>query len=321
MSARGMTHKTRTEHAIVLERPMVTRHYVMTWNLDFCVGCEIGPLTCPKDALSHVEGEMMNGRLVSKPGVDVDPEKCVLCGMCEVMCPKNAISLTINDQPENPVVKYGAFPALIQSTVFEREGFNWELKDFVMDNCPTQVISYSAEEDTLKVDDPHCIRCRQCEIASEGAFTVQQPWQGKVELRKELCVEGCQACADICPTRALHIDESGELVLADYYCIKCGACMQVCPVKREYEEYEVTYPSAGMQVTRQHRRVTNQADMPIWVERWRVGHEPVESGAWIDALRHLADDKAGMLELDKKRALRRRDLLKALPGSKILLDK
>ena len=321
MSARGMTQKTRTEHKIVLERPMVTRHYVMTWNLDYCVGCEIGPLACPKDAISHVDGELVDGRLVKKQSVDIDPEKCVFCGICEVMCPKNAITMTINDIPENPALKYGAFPDLTQSTIFEKEGFNWELKDFVISNCPTQVISFSEDEETLLVNDPHCIRCRQCEIASEGAFTVQQPWQGKVELYKERCVEGCRACADICPTRALHIDEGGELVLADYYCIKCGACMQVCPVKREYEETEVTYQAYGMEITRQHKTVINQEKMPIWVERWRIGHEPVESGAWIEALRKLADDKAGMHELDKKRALRRRDLLKALPGSKPLLEK
>ena len=58
MSARGLTQKTRTEHEIVLERPMVTRHYVMTWNLDYCVGCEIGPLACPKEAIIHQDGEI-----------------------------------------------------------------------------------------------------------------------------------------------------------------------------------------------------------------------------------------------------------------------
>ena len=66
-----------------------------------------------------------------------------------------------------------------------------------------------------------CIRCRQCEVASDGAFQVQQAWQGNVELHRDRCVEGCVACADVCPTRALHINDEGELVLADYYCIKC----------------------------------------------------------------------------------------------------
>jgi ferredoxin len=297
---------------------MVTRHYVMTWDLDRCVGCQIGPLVCPKDSLTHVPGEIQEGRLARKPAVDVDSETCVLCGMCEVMCPKNAITLTINGERENPVLTYGAFPDLIQSTTFDREAFDWSKKQFVIDNCPTDVISYDEEQDTLAVDDEHCIRCRQCEIASEGAFQVVQPWQGSVELRREKCVEGCLACADICPTRALHIDDEGELGLADYYCIKCGACVQVCPIKAEYEEYEVTVESHGVTKTEVHQRVTNAEDLPVWVERWRIRHTPVESAAWLSALIKMADEKVGAVEIDSKRALRRRDLLKALVGAKEL---
>ena len=315
---RGTTIKYTTDEKLVLERRMVTRHYVMTWDLDRCVGCQIGPLVCPKEAVIHVEGEIVDGRLAKKPSVDIDPDKCVLCGICEVVCPKNAITLTINGQRENPVLAYEAFPDLIQSTTFYKERFDWSRKDFVIDNCPTDVISYDEAQDTLVVDDEHCIRCRQCEVASDGAFQVVQPWQGRVELRREKCVAGCLACADICPTRALHIDE-GELALADYYCIKCGACMQVCPIKPEYEEYEVTVESHGVTKTVIHQRVTNADDLPIWVERWRVRHQPVQSATWIEALSKMADDKAGAVEIDSKRALKRRDLLKALAGGRALL--
>lgn len=320
MGGRGTTQKRADEHEIVLERAMITRHYVMTWDLDRCVGCQIGPLVCPKEAVIHVEGEIVDGRLAKKPSVDIDAEKCVLCGICEVMCPKNAITLTINGERENPVLVYEAFPDLIQSTTFDKEKFDWSRKVFVIDNCPTNVISYDEELDTLVVDDEHCIRCRQCEIASNGAFHVVQPWQGKVELRREKCVEGCLACADICPTRALHIDEDGELVLADYYCIKCGACMQVCPVKPEYEEYEFTFESQGVTKTVTRQRITNADELPIWVERWRIRHTPVQSAAWVTALTAMADDKAGAVEIDSKRALKRRDLLKALAGGKALLE-
>ena len=320
MSKRGITRKTATEHEIVLERAMVTRHYIMTWDLNRCVGCQIGPLVCPKDAVVHVEGESVDGRLVKKPSVDIDEEKCVLCGMCEIMCPKNAITLTINGKRENPVLVYGAFPELIQSTKFDPEAFDWSRKDFVIDNCPTNVINYDEEVNKLVVDQEHCIRCRQCEVASDGAFAVVQPWQGKVELRREKCVEGCLACADICPTRALHIDEEGELTLADYYCIKCGACMQICPIKPEYEDYEVTFESQGVTKTVVHQRITNADELPVWVERWRIHHTPVQSAAWIEALGKMADEKVGMAEVDRKRALKRRDLLKALVGGKSLLE-
>ena len=319
MSSRGLTQKTVTAHAIQLERSMVTRHYLMTWDLDRCVGCQIGPLVCPKEAVIHVDGVIEEGRLVTRPSVDIDADKCVLCGICEIMCPKNAIAISINGKVENPVLKYGAFPELVQSTKFDRTQFDMARKDFVIDNCPTNVISYDEERDTLVVDQTHCIRCRQCEVASDGAFQVVQPWQGSVALRRELCVEGCLACADICPTRALHVDDDGELALADYYCIKCGACMQVCPIKAEVERYEVTIESQGVRHTVEHERITNAEALPVWVERWRVGHTPVQSAAWIEALTKMADDKAGTVEIDRTRALRRRDLLHALKGAKAFL--
>jgi len=320
MSGRGITQKTSNQHEIVLERAMVTRHYVMTWDLDRCVGCQIGPSVCPKEAVIHLDGEIVDGRLVKRPSIDIDAEKCVLCGICEVVCPKNAITLTINGIRENPVLTHGAFATPIQSTTFDRNKLDWKRKDFIIDNCPTDVISYDPSLDTLIVDDEHCIRCRQCEIASNGAFQVVQPWQGKVVLRRDRCIEGCFACADICPTRALRINNEGGLVLADYFCIKCGACMQVCPAKPEYETYDVTIESSGVTHTVAHQRVINAEQLPIQVERWRILHEPVRSAAWVEALTKLADDKAGEVEMDSKRALRRRDLLTALKGAKLFID-
>jgi ferredoxin len=311
---RGTTLKHRTEQTLVLERKMVTHHDTLTWDLERCVGCQLGPHVCPKDALNHTGGEVVDGRLASKLLVDVDPEACVFCGMCAVMCPVNAISMTLNGEDYNPVQAFEAFPHLIESNDFDREAFDWDLKDFVLDNCPTDVISYDEDFDTLVVDDEHCIRCRQCEVASDGAFSVTQPWEGTVTLRREQCVEGCLACADICPTRALHINEDGELVLADYYCIKCGACVQVCPVEPEIEAYEVTLQSQGVTYTKTLERVVNHDELPIWVERWRVKHTPVQSGAWVEALARLADDKASMVEIERKRAIKRRDLIVALKG-------
>ncbi len=314
MSKRGLTQKRITPSEIVLERSMVTRHYIMRWNLDHCVGCQIGPTVCPQEAISHVDAVLEDGRMVQKQSVDIDPDKCIFCGECVEMCPMNAIEMSVNGKTENPVIEYEAFPELTQSTLFNKKLFDFKKKKFVMDNCPTQVISYDHKDKTLVVKDEDCIRCRQCEIASNGAFKVEQPWKGSVVLQREKCVEGCLACADICPTRALHINDDGELILADYYCIKCGACMQICPVKPELEEYEVQAEAYGVSKTVKHERITNAGQLPIFVERWRVAHSPVQSGAWTQALLKLADDKAGMVEIDRKRALKRRDLILSLKG-------
>jgi len=296
---------------------MVTRHYVMTWDLERCVGCQMGPLVCPKGSVLPQEGSIENGKLVKRPSIDIDAETCVLCGVCVVTCPTNAISIMINGKTENPSVNTGAFPELMKSTEFNKSIFDWSLKDFVITNCPTDAISLDEDKDTLIVDMGKCIHCRQCEIAAKGAFQVNQPWVGSVSLQREKCVPGCQACADICPTRALHLDEDGELILADYYCIKCGACMQVCPVKPEYEQVDHTVESHGITKVISHKIIKNAPDLPIYVERWRVRHAPVSSGTWTESLRKMADDKAGAVEIDQKRALKRRDLLKALRGSRI----
>ena len=314
MSQRGLPQKTRDEHTMTIHRGMVTRNYLMTWDLDKCVGCQICPIVCPKEALSHVPAVLENNRIAVRPSVDVDEQKCVNCGMCVVTCPMHAITLTVNGKPEIPVEVYGAFPEILAKTIFRRELFDFTLTDFVIENCSTNVISYDAERDTLRIDFDHCIHCRQCEVASQGAFEVRQPWQGSVELHRERCVEGCFACADICPTRALHINEQGELVLADYYCIKCGACMQVCPIKPQYKTEEFTFDYSGMQIQRTREVLANPDELAIKVERWRVNHTPVSSAAWIEALRKLSDDKAAVVEIDRKRTLRRADRIRALRG-------
>lgn len=314
MSQRGITKKTRNEKEMSLERAMVTRHYLMTWDLEKCVGCQMGPTVCSKEALTHVDGEIIDGHLVKQPLVDVDPNKCVLCGMCVVVCPVHAITMKINEQEEIPVQKYEAFPELIAKTIFKKEEFDFSLKDYVIENCSANVISYDHVRETMRIDFQNCIHCRQCEVASKGAFTVHQPWQGSVVLHREKCVEGCLACADICPTRALYVNDEGELVLADYYCIKCGSCMHVCPIKPEFETVEYTFESQGLTLSREYERLTNEDELAIKVERWRVQHKPVSSAAWVEALRKLSDDKAKMVEIDRKRALRRKDLIKALRG-------
>ena len=312
MSQRGIAQKTKNKKEMTIHRGMVTRDYWMKWDFDKCVGCQICPTSCPMGALTHVPAVLEDGRMVSKAAVDVDEKKCVNCGICVITCPTHAISLTINGKKEIPVIEYGAYPELLAKTKFRKEEFDFSLKDFVIDNCSADVISYDEVRDTMRVDFENCIHCRQCEIASNGAFTVDQAWVGSVELHRERCVEGCLACADICPSRALHINEQGELVLADYYCIKCGACMQICPIKPQYKTETFQFTSNGVNVTREREVLVNEDELAVKVERWRVNHTPVSSATWTEALRKLSDDKATMVEIDRKRALRREDLILAL---------
>lgn len=168
MSQRGFTQKTRNVKEMTLRRAMVTRDYQMIWDLDKCVGCQIGPTACPKEALTHVDAEIIDGRMVTRQSVDVDPDKCVFCGICVEMCPMQAIDMQVNGKRELPVLEYNAFPEVRGSIIFMKSEFDFSLKDFVIDNCPTNVIGYDEEKDTMTIDYAHCIRCRQCKSRVMG---------------------------------------------------------------------------------------------------------------------------------------------------------
>ena len=76
-----------------------------------------------------------------------------------------------------------------------------------------------------------------------------------------------------------------------------------------------------MKLTRTLKKLTNEDQLPVRVDRWRVNHTPVSSAAWVEALRKLSDDKAKMVEIDRKRALRREDLIRALKQDKVSPDR
>ena len=90
--------------------------------------------------------------------------------------------------------------------------------------------------------------------------------------------------------------------------------MHVCPIKPEFETVAYTFASQGLNLTREYQKLINEDELAIKIERWRVIHKPVSSAAWVEALRKLSDDKAKMVEIDRTRALRRKDLIKALRG-------
>jgi 4Fe-4S ferredoxin len=136
----------------------------------------------------------------------------------------------------------------------------------------------------VQVDQSDCIYCKQCEVASPECFAATHPFEGLIRLQESLCPEGCQACADVCPSHAL-VMEDGKLVLDDRFCLYCGACQQVCPV-----------PEA------------------LIVRRHRVRHTPTKSGAWIYALEKLISVEMAAEELELKSQAKRRSALKFMPG-------
>ncbi len=85
------------------------------------------------------------------------------------------------------------------------------------------------------------IRCLACEPAScaracpSGAL--QQRKGGGVIVRKKLCIR-CGNCVETCPVNGIYQNEEGEI----FVCIHCGRCVPYCPQDclemREVDEIE-----------------------------------------------------------------------------------
>lgn len=252
----------------------------------------------PREAITLQDGQLAEGRLATDPRIDIDPELCNYCGECVVMCPTYALSMTVNGEPEVPVLVGDAFPVLIRENEVDQEACRATTDVSYVDDCPVGAISAEVARDdegqvvsveNVSVDGELCVNCTQCmEEGPRGAFTVTKPYKGRAFLNVLLCPPGCQACADVCPTNAIIYD--GERVALDKrFCLFCGACEKVCPV-----------------------------DDAIRIVRTGYLHTPVESGAWTAALEKLVSYSEAVREHDVKgQAKRRRLVLGALLLKKV----
>ncbi len=292
---RGMTVKREINEKLILERKMIVRPYHLELDRERCIGCPIGMLVCPQEAIGLSPALLKDGKLAEKPLADIDPAKCNFCGECVVLCPVNALSLTVNDEPEIPVVKWEAFPTLIKEITVEVGKCKPDCGLACQESCPVECIEVVVERDErgeivrildVKIDRERCIYCVQCQVACpEGAIAVTKPWEGRFTLDVTRCPEGCRACVDICPTDALLMKE-GQPVFDERFCLYCGACQEVCP-----------------------------EEGAIVVERHRILHTEVKSAAWTAALEKLISVEAAALELEAKSQAKRRQVLGYLPAA------
>jgi len=296
---KGNVMKHPLDKKLVLERKTLAVRHVLTLDEDQCVGCGICEAICPKEAPKLSPPVTHEGRLVQKPCVDFEADKCIFCGECVDLCPTNAIRLERNGERRLPIFEVEAFPILRKLVAIDAKKCWYgaitaacDLK--CQEECPTEAIEVTIKkigEDPagrivdFKVVEEECIFCKKCESACpEGAISVTKPFRGTLQVDTNLCPEGCQICADICPTEAILMDEGKKLVVTEEFCIYCGACQQVCPEKA------------------------------IKVSRTQVLHTDVKSGAWVKALEKLTSYSSVVKEIRHKSGEKRRSRVKTLVG-------
>jgi Ni,Fe-hydrogenase III small subunit/formate hydrogenlyase subunit 6/NADH:ubiquinone oxidoreductase subunit I len=92
-------------------------------------------------------------------------------------------------------------------------------------------------------------------LVSTGISTVRDPnpkappdWRGLPALTDAACENGCNACADLCPTDAITVFSSNgdkDVAIDLGACIQCGLCFEGCPTGTitENKSYEVATTS------------------------------------------------------------------------------
>lgn len=290
--------KTENEDFLTLERRILLKNYKLTLDRNLCVGCEICSLACPKEAITVSKVEKKQGEAAVKPLVDVDLQKCHYCGICDVVCPFGAIKVTLNDENLISVVEKESFPLLIRDIEVNASKCKVGCVD-CEEACPLDLIKIAVltpegkpvenlealsetEKEKLKVDveirKEFCPCCRLCEIkCPEGAISIRKIFTGALKINREKCPEGCRDCVDICPiTGALYVSESdGKVYVDPRFCVYCGACKIVCPVEGALE-----------------------------LERTRIYHTVVRSGAWNKALERLTSPLIVTKELKARGAVK-----------------
>lgn len=204
----------------------VTRSADEVRNLSFknhiCIGCGICESTCPVGAIElanvalnarektdvyfsgHAKIAQNKHAAIDLQKVDVNEDKCVLCGMCSGLCPVDALVLTIDGVPIAEIEEYPSYDV------------------------------------ATEIDDDKCIYCKKCENACpREAITIERVLPkradlvtGEIEVDEDKCLY-CGVCEELCPAEAIVVDpETGKesIVIDEDKCVYCLVCKKACPV-------------------------------------------------------------------------------------------
>ena len=135
-----------------------------------------------------------------KKDLIINPEKCVACRTCELVC---SLTKTGECNPKE---------ARIRVVMFDEEGFYTPTMCFqcreawCAQTCPAAAICKDDETGALVVDDNKCVGCRMCTMICPFGQVVVSKKTGKAS-KCDLC-SGDPVCVRFCPTGALEFDKA-----------------------------------------------------------------------------------------------------------------
>ena len=227
-----------------------------------CLPCLLCKKACPEEAIS-VEFTFPRKETAApfKPArkgeIEVDMEKCTLCGACAELCPAFVL-----------VEKKATADSLIPFEDLLIDRNKCDYCGICVPFCPEDAIRVKGEffgeapklTGNIRVDNNKCTRCGWCEaVCPYDAAKVTKPFEGEIELiqakLKGCDPVGCHGCFNVCPSKAWIIPEDKKIDVVRDFCTYCGACEKACHVK-------------AIGVKRTASKHTDIADTP-WAEDWK----------------------------------------------------
>ena len=297
---KGDVVKRRLDKKVVLERKTLARCHVLTLDEDRCVGCGICEAICPKEVPKLSPPVTRDGKLVQKPCIDLEADKCVFCGECIDLCPTNAIRMEIDGERKVPVFEFEAFPALRKLVSVDAKKCWYGAITATCDLVCQEECPTEAIEVTIK------------KVGEDPAGRI-------VDLRvdEEECIF-CKKCESACPEAAISVTKPfrGSLQLDTSSCPEgCQICADICPSVAisvdEDKNLVITkefciYCGACQQIC---------PEKAIDVTRTQVLHSDVKSGAWVKALEKLTSYESLLKNVGSKSGKKRLARVRKLVGS------
>ena len=280
--------KQKTDSGFVLEQRYLTKTNRLELDKGLCLGCWICNVVCPKEAITLSDASLEDGRLVRKPEVDIDPEKCILCGACVIFCPSNAIKATTDGEEYIPVVEYEAMPTLTKTIKIDYEKCDIDCGLKCREACPVEAIIVETQTE-------------------EGATRITN-----VDVDERLCFY-CKQCETACPFNLIKVERPfwGRVEIDIERCPdNCMACVDACP------DDALRLDDGGRPEVNQEFCILCSVcekvcpEDAIHVYRTSIECSDVKSGAWFTALEKLTSTEVLARELGKKADKSRREVVK-----------